>query len=155
MKYALALGALVLLPQSAWAADLHLVCSGGGTANKHHSSSVYAQNNQGNSAWGTVNSTREVGFGDQVNFDMVGDEARLRMPRSMLPVIHGGDDGYMTVKSLKVSAREITGTVAVNPINSPKVRIDRMTGQISINGKAGAYSGQCQAYDPHDVKPQF
>ena len=30
-------------------------------------------------------------------------------------------------------------------MNNPKVYIDRVTGTISISGRAGDYSGQCQA----------
>jgi hypothetical protein len=33
--------------------------------------------------------------------------------------------------------------------HSGKVFIDRVTGTISISGKAGDYTGQCQAIDPN------
>lgn len=67
----------------------------------------------------------------------------------MLPPIHGGSDGWFKLKDVKVTDRAITASAAVNFMNNPKVHIDRMTGTISINGKAGSYSGQCQAMDPN------
>jgi hypothetical protein len=35
--------------------------------------------------------------------------------------------------------------LAVNFMNNPKIFIDRTTGSFSISGKAGDYSGTCQA----------
>lgn len=73
----------------------------------------------------------------------------------MLPPIRGGKDGWFELENLKVTENEITGSAAVNVINSPKVRIDRLTGRISIAGKAGSYSGECQAYDPATTQRPF
>ena len=61
------------------------------------------------------------------------------MPRSMLPPIRGGEDGWFKIKSIEVSDREITGSVAVNAFNNPKLRVDRYTGAISLSGKAGDF----------------
>ena len=38
--------------------------------------------------------------------------------------------------------------LGLNFVNNPKVFIDRVTGTISISGKAGDFTGQCQAMDP-------
>jgi hypothetical protein len=113
-------------------------------------------NSAGNSGWGQVVGRRDVPFEDQVNID-VGDgaESRIRMPRTMLPAIHGGDGGWFKLKNVKVTDAEITGSAAVNMINNPKVRIDRLTGTISIDGRSGTYSGECQAYDPANAPRKF
>ena len=155
IRFGALLAASAALCQPAWASDLYLVCLGAGSANRQQSSSAYLRDNYGNSAWGQVVGTRTVPFDDQVNVEIVGEEARIRMPRTMLPPLHGGEDGWMKVKKLEINEREITGSVAVNFINSPKLRIDRMTGTISLNGKSGDYSGRCQSYDPSTAKPQF
>jgi hypothetical protein len=63
----------------------------------------------------------------------------------MLPPLHGGTDGWFKLKNVKVDERTIRAKAAVNFINSPNVFIDRVTGTISISGKAGDYSGQCEA----------
>jgi hypothetical protein len=73
----------------------------------------------------------------------------------MLPPIHGGNGGWFELKSLKTTDIEITGSAAVNFINSPKVRLDRTTGRISIAGKAGQYSGVCEPYDPATAPRKF
>jgi hypothetical protein len=96
-----------------------------------------------------------VPFEDQVNLWINGDEGRLRLPRAMLPAIRGGEDGWFKVKSIKITENEITGSVAVNLVNNPKLRIDRVTGAISISGKAGDYSGRCERYDPATVQRAF
>lgn len=69
------------------------------------------------------------------------------MPRTMLPPLHGGTDGWFRLKNVTADARSIKASVAINFMNSPKVFIDRVTGVISISGKAGDYTGQCQAMD--------
>ena len=140
---------------SAQAETLNLQCRGEGSANETRTTMVQVQNNSGGSAWGTAQRQDAVGFSDQVDFKIDGDQATIRMPRSMLPTFHGGDDGWMKVKHLEISDREITGKVAVNPINSPKLRIDRLTGVLSLNGKAGSFIGDCRAFDPSSATRQF
>ena len=75
-----------------------------------------------------------------------GDD-RIRMPRTMLPGLHGGNDGWFKLKDVVADARSIHAKALVNFTNHPNVFIDRVTGTISISGKAGDYSGQCQAVD--------
>lgn len=128
---------------------------GSGAANKADVRTMNARNNSGDYASGQSFGTRSVGFGDQVNLWVDGSEGRIRMPRSMLPPIHGGDDGWFKLKSISVTDREITGSAAVNALNNPKVRIDRYTGMISISGKAGDFTGKCQKYDPATEKRAF
>lgn len=65
----------------------------------------------------------------------------------MLPPMHGGKDGWFRLKNVSADARSIKASAAVNFMNSPKVFIDRVTGSISISGKAGDFTGQCQAMD--------
>jgi hypothetical protein len=148
-------------PQAASAAgQLNLTCLGAGTANKataatarsNGSFSGYAGTTSfGGSTSGstTVYGTRQQGFGDQVDVRLFGGDDRIRLPRTMLPPLHGGSDGWFKLKNVKADARSIHASAAVNFINNPKVYIDRVTGTISISGKAGDYSGQCQAVDPN------
>ena len=130
------------------AARLELACMGGGAANKPDGTTVNAWNSNGEYASAQAYGTRSVGFQDQVNLWVEGTEGRIRMPRTMLPPIRGGEDGWFKLKSIEVSDREITASVAVNVMNNPKLRVDRFTGTISISGKAGDYTGRCQRYNP-------
>lgn len=131
----------------------HLVCLGAGSANKTTTASVYGSN-----GWANAVASRESPFDDQVNVTLNWAEptaSRIRLPRKMLPPVHGGSGGWFELKNLKRNEQEITATAGVNFINSPKVRIDRMTGAISINGKAGDYSGNCEPYDPATAVKKF
>jgi hypothetical protein len=148
---------LLFLVQAAAAQQpLNLTCFGNGTANKYSSTSVNTYGSfsgsvgttpvtgQGNS-YGTITSKHQQAFGDQVDIRLFGGDDRIRMPRTMLPPLHGGTDGWFKLKNVKVDERTIRAKAAVNFINSPNVFIDRVTGTISISGKAGDYSGQCEA----------
>lgn len=146
-------------------APLDLTCFGGGTANKATVQTTYGQGNIYGNVGGTPYSgsasgsatqygQRQQGFEDQVDVRLFGGDDRIRMPRTMLPAIRGGADGWFKITKLQASDRAITGKVAVNFINSPNVHIDRMTGVIRISGKAGDFVGQCRATSPED-KPKF
>ncbi|MWV27477.1 hypothetical protein [Aurantiacibacter rhizosphaerae] len=132
-----------------------LVCLGAGAANRQATATVNAWDNQGGFGSANVVGNRSVPFDDQVNLWIEGEEGRLRMPRAMLPAIRGGEDGWFRVSSIEITPDEITGSIRVNPLNNPRLRIDRMTGAISISGKAGDYSGRCQRYDPETVQRAF
>jgi hypothetical protein len=137
---------------------LNLTCSGAGTANKVTAVTAYT-NAYGSGTIGTTpysgsasgNTTvyghREQGFEDQVDVRLFGGDDRIRMPRTMLPPIHGGSDGWFKLKDVKADARSIRASAAVNFMNNPKVYVDRVTGRISISGRAGDYTGECQVVD--------
>lgn len=144
---------------------LDLTCFGGGTANKiafstisshgSFSGSVGATPISGSSSGsGTVMGTRQQGFGDQVDIRLFNGDDRIRMPRTMLPPLRGGNDGWFKLKNVQADARSIRAKAAVNFINNPNVFIDRVTGTISISGKAGDYSGQCEVIDA-TAQPKF
>ena len=135
---------------------LNLTCGGGGTANKLAVANAYGSSNfsgsvgttpfyGSGSSSATVYGQRQQGFADQVDIRLFSGDDRIRLPRTLLPPVHGGNDGWFKLKNVQVDARSIKASAAINFINSPKVYIDRMTGTISISGKAGDYTGQCEA----------
>ena len=134
---------------------LHLVCLGSGAANKQAQASATFWNDYGESDGANFIGNRSVPFEDQVNLWIEGVEGRVRMPRVMLPPIRGGDDGWFKLKSINIDENEISASIAVNLVNNPKLRLDRMTGAISISGKAGHYSGRCVKYDPDKDERSF
>jgi hypothetical protein len=151
--------AIALLPANANAQEagnrLNLVCGGGGSANKAMQSYGQAWNSDGDSAGAVVTQQRAVGFEDQLQLWIEGDAGKARMPRAMLPPIRGGENGWFDIKDIKVSDNEITGTVTVNFMNKPKLVLDRLTGTVSLAGKAGQFNGQCQKFDPNTAKRAF
>ena len=138
--------AFLLMLQTTAAAPppLNLTCMGGGTANKPTSAMAWTP-----SGMVRVNGEKQQGFEDQVDVRLFGGDDRMRVPRTLLPGIHGGNDGWFRVKNVTADARAIHGSIAINFINNPKFFIDRVTGTISISGKAGDFTGQCQAMDPN------
>ena len=144
---------------------LQLTCFGAGTANKvkvatvntnTHGSGMIGTTPYSGSGYGsgTVSMPRQQDFSDQVDVRLFSGDDRIRMPRTMLPPIRGGDGGWFKLKNVVADARSIRASAAVNFINNPKVFIDRVTGTISISGKAGDYAGQCQVIDA-TATPKF
>ena len=141
-------------PTMAQSEPLNLSCGGGGSATKIRDSSANIYGSNGDYATVQGTETSDVGFRDQVDVRLFSGDDRIRLPRIMLPPVRGGDNGWFKLKNVRSDERSITASAAVNVINSPKVHIDRVAGTISINGKAGSYSGQCQRIDLN-AKPQF
>jgi hypothetical protein len=137
---------------------LQLTCLGAGTATKfafvggssYGTFSGFAGRTMIN---GTVSGSssavipRDRQFADQVDIRLFAGDDRIRLPRTMLPPIHGGEAGWFKLKNVVADARSIRASAAINFMSNPKVYIDRITGTISISGRAGDYSGQCQAIE--------
>ena len=154
----IALSASALGDEPAAQQPLQLTCFGGGTANtarvatinnNAYGSGMVGTTPYSGSAYGssTVVIPGHRNFGDQVDIRLFNGDDRIRMPRLMLPAFHGGNDGWFKLKDVIADARSIHAKVAVNFMNNPNVFIDRVTGTISISGKAGHYSGECQVID--------
>lgn len=154
---ALALG-LTGLAQADPAAQqpLSLTCVGGGTAKKPfvitNGSSGTISGNVGTtpisgtySGGSSVVIPRNEEFADQVDVRLFAGDDRIRLPASTIPALHGGAGGWFKLKNVVADGRSIRAKAEVNFINKPKIYIDRVTGTISIAGKDGDYSGQCQA----------
>ncbi len=127
---------------------LDLTCLGAGTANKVASATIRG------GGWAKIVGSRDRAFNDQVDVRLFADDDRIRMPRTMLPGIHGGQDGWFKLKNVQANERSIRASAAVNLVNNPKVFIDRMTGTISISGRAGDYTGVCAVIDTN-AAPKF
>jgi hypothetical protein len=138
---------------------LQITCLGGGTANKATAATAYSWGSFSGSAGNTwvsgsgsgtttVFGTRQQGFDEQVDIRLFNGDDRIRLPRTMLPPIHGGDAGWFKLKNVVADSRSIRANAAINFMSNPKVYIDRLTGTISISGRAGDYTGRCQAFAP-------
>jgi hypothetical protein len=144
---------------------LELTCMGAGTAN----TATVATVNSNAHVYGNVGMTPVSGngygtstvivpqkqdFSDQVDVRLFGGDDRIRIPRSMLSPIHGGKDGWFKLKIASADARSIRASASVGLLSNPKVFIDRVTGTISISGRDGDCSGQCQVVDAN-AAPKF
>lgn len=141
---------------------LDLICDGGGSANKPNIQNTYGSATATN-AYGstyaqgsaTTYGMRSEAFGDQTTIIIEGGEGRIRMPVSLVPVIRGGEDGWFKLKKIQVKPDEIIASIGLNFLNNPKMRIDRLTGAISISGSSGTFVGQCQQFDPRQTERRF
>ena len=136
---------------------LVLVCVGGGTALKPDNATVsgsqsgsydYGRGQYNGTFQSSVNGTRAEGYADQVDVEFLDGEGRIRLPRSVLPALRGGENGWFRLRDLSISDRVIEAQASVNFINKPRVHIDRTTGTISINGMNGSFVGRCERVDP-------
>ena len=152
-----------LAPTTTTDGALNLICGGGGTANKPNIATVHGSSSASGSVGttpitmsgshsGSIVTQRQQDYADQVDVRLFSGDDRIRLPRTLLPPIRGGKDGWFELTNVKVTDRTITASAGINFMNHPKVHIDRLTGTISINGKAGSYIGQCEAVDPNAVR---
>ena len=127
---------------------------GSGSGTKQQTDSV-VQYGKGAPAYGTAIRNERVSFEDQLEVQLFNGNDRVRLPRQMLPAIHGGDDGWFKVTDIHVSDRNISAKVMMNFLNHPKLQIDRVTGRINITGNTENYSGSCRKFDQKNDHPQF
>ena len=137
------------------ATNLNLICGGGGSATGTRVTNGFVTDSSGNSATATVFSRQDRNFEDQVNVEIRDGQGRIRPPRTMLPPIHGGEDGWMRLTDIRETPDEITAKAVVNFMSRPNIRIDRISGVISISGRIGQFSGRCESYDPERVERRF
>jgi hypothetical protein len=138
---------------------LDLTCFGGGSANRvdvigSNRTSNFSGTAIGPDGMATFNGTgsssattyvpRAQSFGDQMDLFIEKGEGRIRVPRVMLPLIRGGENGWFKLKTVEFDENAITASVAINVMNNPKLRIDRRTGIMNLSGKAGDFVGRCQ-----------
>lgn len=149
---------------------LELTCMGGGSANKvavvgsggssNFSGSAIGPNgmttfNGSGSSSTTTYIPRAQAFDDQMDLFIEKGEGRIRVPRVMLPLIRGGENGWFKLKKIEFDANAITASVAINVMNNPKLRIDRRTGVVNLSGKAGDFVGRCQKAPTSKPERQF
>lgn len=125
------------------AAAVSLICSGSGDASRLSGSSTIVTDQNGNAVTARSQSQTTQGFEDQVDVVIDGSASRIRLPRVMLPTVRGGKNGWFRLTDLVVTDTDYTASAKVNLINHPKIRLDRRTGAISIDGKSGHYAGVC------------
>lgn len=114
---------------------LALACHGTGTANPI---STYGET----ASIVVRNSTP----GEQVDFRLSDNSAKIRLPKSILPAGAHSSDGWWDVRGMINTDAYITGFVKLNLIATRDIRIDRFTGHIEISGHS-SFSGECEKVD--------
>lgn len=132
-------------PGAGGAPELNLICRGRGTTMAQTGSqSTVVRDNYGNAVAGQSVQQGLVDYDTTAGFRLSQGEATMRLPTMLLPPLHGGRGGWLKVKNLRVADTEITGKAAINFMNNPTFRIDRVTGELSIQG---GFQAQCEPQD--------
>ena len=129
-------------PTSAAALTVHLTCQGTGSVD--HLTGTSSD---------LARSSSEVG--GQVKVDLVEGAGRIQLPHAMIPTFHSGRDGWSELKEVREDGDEIRATVVLGFLRNPKVRIDRLSGNLSIDGSDERFSASCQPYDPGAAGRKF
>lgn len=132
-----------------------LSCQGGGTMQASQSGTTSTYNSKTRSyESGTSTTTSRQPFTGIVHVEISGAMGRVSLPKPMVPLLSSSSEGWFSIGKLASSDREITGQVSINALNHAKLRIDRMTGDISIASGFSEFSGKCEAVHADD-KPKF
>jgi hypothetical protein len=89
------------------------------------------------------------GFDTAVTLQLYGNDGRIRLPKKLIPPIHGGGDDqhWWQLENIQTSHDEIRASYKLNGMNHPKLRIDRTTGEITIKGFGQDFQGRCDKVD--------
>jgi hypothetical protein len=103
---------------------------------------------------GVVQTQVQRPFSGSGTVEITSGMGRMRIPHAMVPALMSGDgQGWYPIETLSVGDREITGIVHINFLNQPKLRIDRITGKLSLHGGLSDFSANCSAANAD--KPKF
>ncbi len=145
------------LPLAALANDLTLSCQGQGSVIVNQTTTVnqFQPGNAGHNKTGVATTQTRRPFTGAGTVEIKTGVARMRVPDPMIPALmSGGTEGWYPIEELNMGEREITGVVHINFLSQPKMRIDRLTGKLTLSGGAGEFSGDCSAVDAN-AKPKF
>ncbi|MFM0610351.1 hypothetical protein PQR05_38430, partial [Paraburkholderia sediminicola] len=133
-----------------------LLCQGSGSVLESQVSNGMEYDNKTHSYNKSTNSstTGRRPFNGAVNVEIAGNSVRMRLPHEIMPGINSARDGWFTLNDVFVGEREITGTLKLNTVNRAKVRIDRMTGQLTLASGFEDFDGACTKVDTNSG-PKF
>ncbi|AOS43647.1 hypothetical protein Verru16b_00699 [Lacunisphaera limnophila] len=128
---------------------LSLTFTGSGTvvSNQTHLENRYNFRTKKNESAIVTDSGRKS-FNGSGLIEIIGSNARIKLPSALVPLLNSGNGGWFVVNDLWVNDDEITGIVRINGLNRPKLRIDRNSGTIAISGGFGEFNGQCDVVRP-------
>ena len=129
--------------------SLHLRCDGAGTVQDAQTTTANVFASNGRSATGSATTYSEREIKERVLIELADTKGRIRFPKALVPPINsGGSDGWWPFTELKVTDTEIIGRFRLNFLNKPSIRIDRIHGDIDVEGFAGLrFRGACEPDD--------
>lgn len=136
--------------------DLTLIYNGSGTVSSNQTSFENKYNWKTKTyETGTSSTLVRKPFTGSGYVEISNGTARIKLPKAMVPLLSGDSEGWFPIEGFFMNANEITGTVRINFLNKPKLRIDRGSGQITLEGGLGDFTGQCDKVDANPAKKRF
>ncbi|MEC5397522.1 hypothetical protein [Uliginosibacterium sp. H1] len=93
-------------------------------------------------------------FTGAAQVELSGDTVRMKFPQQLVPPLSDGKDAWYVLSEPFVGDKEITGGVRFNLLNRPKVKIDRVSGQMTVSSGFADFNASCAKVDP-DAAPKF
>ncbi|CAB3798325.1 hypothetical protein LMG28688_04701 [Paraburkholderia caffeinitolerans] len=126
-----------------------LLCQGSGTVLDSQVSNgmVYDEKTHSYTKSTSSSTTSHRPFSGAVNVEIAGGSVRMKLPHDLVPKLNSAQEGWFALENAFVGDREITGILHLNALNKPKVRIDRMTGQLTLASGFEDFSGSCAKVD--------
>lgn len=69
----------------------------------------------------------------------------VKPPKHVLPMVHGGKQGWFQLRKTVVTDAAITGKIPANLAANANLLFDRISLRLSISGAHGDYTGICVA----------
>jgi hypothetical protein len=128
--------------------NLNLTCRGSGYARKSESTNISRYDPETKKyTTATAQTNTKESFDGIAVVDISGGMGRIKLPEQMVPPLNTRSDGWFNMHDINVTPNLITGSVKINFLNSKKIRIDRRSGLMTIEGGGTSFSGQCEATD--------
>ncbi|RVT94058.1 hypothetical protein [Sphingomonas crocodyli] len=142
--------ALLASGAGAKAETLNLVCPGeGGKLSSQYKSGYMWDAKRKKYVSQSGMETESRPYAAAVTVRIAGDSGSIQLPKSMVPPIHGSGsgDGWWPLNDVIVGDKEIRAAFKLNGLNHPKIRIDRMTGMLTMTGTGFDFTGRCEKTD--------
>lgn len=133
-----------------------LLCQGSGSVleSKVSNGMEYDEKAHSYTKTTTTSTTDHRSFSGSANVEISGNTVRMKLPHELVPPLNKAQDGWFTLENIFLGDQEITGVLHLNAFNKPKVRIDRITGQLSLSSGFQDFNGGCNKID-YSSGPKF
>lgn len=133
-----------------------LLCQGAGTVleSKVSNGMEYDEKSRSYTKMNSTSTTDHRAFSGVTNIEISSGTVRMKLPHELVPPINKAQDGWFTLENTFIGDKEITGVLHLNAFNKPKVRIDRITGQLSLASGFQDFNGSCSKIDLNSA-PKF
>jgi hypothetical protein len=149
-------GCVMILSNLVLGADtLQLHCPGSGVATDIENTTVVGRDSDHNRSTGVVQTHKTRPFEGVVELKIEMGGAKIRIPPGMYPSVYVSDKtDWLQVKEISMDEREIRGKFKITILSKPDLRIDRVTGEITVSDSSVNFTGSCEKVDT-EAMPKF